>query len=48
MIKYRKIAAGLLLIVGITALWGFTKIDDDPIARIMALQPPAGKSLPAI
>jgi hypothetical protein len=36
MIKYRKTIAGLILIVSITALWGFTKIDDDPIAKIAA------------
>ena len=36
MIKYRKIATGLLLIISVTALWGFTKIDDDPIAKIAA------------
>jgi TonB-dependent SusC/RagA subfamily outer membrane receptor len=36
MTKLGKIALGLLLLSSITALWGFTKTDDDPITRVAA------------
>ncbi|MDB4922385.1 TonB-dependent receptor [Mucilaginibacter sp.] len=34
--NYKKLLARLFIIVGATALWGFTRIDDDPIAKIAA------------
>jgi TonB-dependent SusC/RagA subfamily outer membrane receptor len=37
MLSYKKIIAGLFLLCSLTALWSFTRAEDDPIAKIAAL-----------